>query len=96
MIPADSRRTSMRVMRTAEVTVTMLLDKILNAKVNMNRTHIYLKMLRFVTPQAFSGIYDIDRISLSLPDLTNHILWDMVVSVFHHLLSGGEWKNIKV
>ena len=52
MIPADSRRTSMRVMRTAEATVTMLLDKILNAKVNTNRTHINLKILRVVTPQA--------------------------------------------
>ena len=52
MIPADSRRTSMRVMRTAEATVTMLLYESLNAKVNMNRTHIYLKMLRFATPQA--------------------------------------------
>ena len=36
MIPPDSRRTSMRVMRTAEDNVTMLLEKILNAKVNMN------------------------------------------------------------
>ena len=51
MIPVDSRRTSMRVMRTAEATVTMLLDKSLNAKVNMNRTHIDLKILRVVTPQ---------------------------------------------
>ena len=46
MIPADSRRTSMRVMRTAESTVTMLLDKSLNSKVNMNRTHIDLKILK--------------------------------------------------
>ena len=52
MIPGDSRRTSMRVMRTAEATVTMLLDESLNAKVNMNRTHIDLKILRVVTPQA--------------------------------------------
>ena len=52
MIPADSRRTSMRVMRTAEATVTMLLDKSLNAKVNMNRTHIDLKIIKAVTPQA--------------------------------------------
>ena len=52
MIPADSRRTSMRVMRTAEATVTMLLDKSLNAKVNMNQTHIDLEILRVVTPQA--------------------------------------------
>ena len=52
VIPADSRRTSMRVMRTAEATVTMLLYKSLNAKVNMNLTHIYLKILRVVTPQA--------------------------------------------
>ena len=52
MIPADSRRTSMIVTRTAEATVTMLLDKILNAKVNMNQTHIDLKILRVVTPQA--------------------------------------------
>ena len=52
MIPGDSRRTSMRVMRTAEATVTMLLDKRLNAKVNMNQNHIYLKFLRVVTPQA--------------------------------------------
>ena len=42
----------MRVMRTAEATVTMLLDERLNAKVNMNRTHIDLKILRVVTPQA--------------------------------------------
>ena len=46
MIPADSRRTSMRVMGTAEATITMLLDESLNAKVNMNRTHIDLKILR--------------------------------------------------
>ena len=52
MNPADSRRTSMRVMRTAEATVTMLLDESLNTKVNMNRTHIDLKILRVVTPQA--------------------------------------------
>ena len=52
MIPADSRRTSMRVMRNAEATVTMLLDESLNSKVNMNRTHIDLKILRVVTPQA--------------------------------------------
>ena len=52
MIPADSRRTSMRVMRTAEATVTMLLDESLNSKVNMNQTHIDLKILRVVTPQA--------------------------------------------
>ena len=52
MIPADSRRTSARVMRTTEATVTMLLDESLNAKVNMNRTHIDLKILRVVTPQA--------------------------------------------
>ena len=52
MIPGDSRRTSMRVMRTAEATVTMLLDKSLNAKVNMNRTHIDLKIIKAVTPQA--------------------------------------------
>ena len=52
MIPADSRRTSMRVMRTAEATVKMLLDKSLNAKVNMNRTHIDLKIIKGVTPQA--------------------------------------------
>ena len=52
MIPADSRRTSMPVMRNAEATVTMLLKEILNAKVNMNRTHIELKSLRVVTPQA--------------------------------------------
>ena len=51
MIPADSRRTSMIVMRTAEATVTMLLDKSLNAKVNMNRTHIDLKIIKGVTPQ---------------------------------------------
>ena len=36
IIPADSRRTSMRFMRTAETTVTMLLDENLNAKFNMN------------------------------------------------------------
>ena len=36
MIPADSRRTRMRVVRTAEATVTMLLYESLNAKVNMN------------------------------------------------------------
>ena len=52
MIPGDSRRTSMRVMRTAEATVTMLLDKSLNEKVNMNRTHIDLKILSVVIPQA--------------------------------------------
>ena len=52
MIPAGSCRTSMQVMRTAEATVTMLLDKILNAKVNMNQTHIDLKIHRVVTPQA--------------------------------------------
>ena len=52
MIPGDSRLTSMTVMRTAEATVTMLLDKSLNAKVNMNRTNIDLKILRVVTPQA--------------------------------------------
>ena len=52
MIPADSSCTSMRVMRTAEATVTMLLDKSLNAKVNMNRTHIDLKLFRVVTSQA--------------------------------------------
>ena len=52
MIPVDSRRTSMRVMRTAEATVKILLDKSLNAKVNMNRTHTDLKILRVVTPQA--------------------------------------------
>ena len=52
MIPGDSRRTSMRFVRTAEATLTMLLDKSLNAKVNMNRTHIDLKILRVVTPQA--------------------------------------------
>ena len=46
MIPADSRRTSMRVIRTAEATVTMLLGESLNAKVNMNQTHIDLKILR--------------------------------------------------
>ena len=51
MIPGDSRRTSMRFMRTAEATVTMILDKILNAKANMNQTHIDLKLLRVVTPQ---------------------------------------------
>ena len=51
MIPADSHRTSMRVMRTAEATVTMFLDESLNAKVDMNRTHIDLKILRVVTPQ---------------------------------------------
>ena len=52
MIPGDSRRTSMRVMRTAEATVKMLLDKSLNAKVNMNQTHIDLKIIKAVTPQA--------------------------------------------
>ena len=52
MIPADSRRTSMRVMRTAEATVTILLDESLNAKVNMNRTNIDLKIIRVGTPQA--------------------------------------------
>ena len=31
MIPADSRRTIMRVMRTAEATITMLLEKSVNA-----------------------------------------------------------------
>ena len=52
MIPADSRRTSMRVMSNAEATITMLLDESLNAKFNMNRTHIDLKILKVVTPQA--------------------------------------------
>ena len=52
MIPDDSRRTSMRVMRTAKATLTMLLDERLNAKANMNRTHIDLIILRVVTPQA--------------------------------------------
>ena len=52
MIPADSLRTIMRVMRTSEYTVTTLLEESLNAKVNMNRTHIDLKILRVVTPQA--------------------------------------------
>ena len=52
MIPADSCRINMIFMRTAEATVTMLLDKNLNAKVNMNRTHIDLKILRVVTHQA--------------------------------------------
>ena len=51
MIPDDSRRNSMRVMRTAETTVTMLLYESLNAKVNMNQTHIDPKILRVVTPQ---------------------------------------------
>ena len=51
MIHADSLRTSMRVMRTAEATVTMLLDEIINAKVNVNQTHIDLKIHRVVTPQ---------------------------------------------
>ena len=36
MTPDDSRRTGMIVMRTAEATVTMLLDESLNDKVNMN------------------------------------------------------------
>ena len=52
MIPADSHRTSMRVMWTAEATVTMILDKSLNAKVNMNQTHIDLKIIRVVTSKA--------------------------------------------
>ena len=52
MIPDDSRRTSMRVMRTSESTLTMILDESLNAKVNMNQTHIDLIILRVVTPQA--------------------------------------------
>ena len=50
MIPADSRRTSMRVISTYEATVTMILDESLNAKVNMNQTHIDLKILKVVTP----------------------------------------------
>ena len=52
MIPSDSRRTSMRFMRTAEATLTILLEKSLNAKVNMNQTHIDLKILKVVTPRA--------------------------------------------
>ena len=52
MIPANSRRTTMRVIRTSGATVTMVLEERLNAKVNMNRTHIDLKTLRVVTPQA--------------------------------------------
>ena len=52
MIPADSRHTSMRVMTTAEATVTMILDERLNAKVYINWTHIDLKILRVVTHQA--------------------------------------------
>ena len=56
MIPADSRRTSMRVMRTSEATVTMIVDESLNAKVNMNRIHKDLKILRVVTPQANQNV----------------------------------------
>ena len=55
MIPADSRRTSMRVMRTAEATVTILLEEILNTTLNTNRTHIDLKVLTVVTPQAIQN-----------------------------------------
>ena len=55
MIPSDSRRTSMRVMRTAEATVTMLQDESLNAKVNMNLTHIDLNILKVATPQAIQN-----------------------------------------
>ena len=51
MIPADSLRTSIRVMRTTEANVTILLDESLNAKVNMNQTHKDLKIVRVVTPQ---------------------------------------------
>ena len=28
--------------------------------------------------------------------VTNHIILNMVVSIFHHIPSGGEVKNIKV
>ena len=52
MISVDSHRISIIVIRTAEATVTMLLDEILNAKVNMNLTHIDLNILKVVTPQA--------------------------------------------
>ena len=52
MIPVDSRRTSMGVMRITEATLTILMDKILIAKVNMNQTHIDLKIIKAVTPQA--------------------------------------------
>ena len=52
MIPANSRHISMRVMRIAEATVTMFLEEILNAKVNINQTHIDLKILRVLTSQA--------------------------------------------
>ena len=52
MIPDDSRRISMRGMRNAEATITMLGDKILNSKFNTNQTHKDLKVLRVVTHQA--------------------------------------------
>ena len=52
MIPADSRRNSMRFVRTAEATVTMFTEESLNSKVNMNQTHMDLIILRVVTPQA--------------------------------------------
>ena len=52
MIPADSSRTSMRGMRTAGATITMLMDKSLNVRVNINQTHIDLKIIGVVTHQA--------------------------------------------
>ena len=64
MIPDYSRRTSMRVMRTAEATVTMILDKRLNSKVNMDQTHIDLKILRVVTHRLF--IYFLRNVMVNL------------------------------
>ena len=55
MIPVDSHCISIRVMRSVEATVTMLLDESLNAKVNMNQTHIDLNILKVVTPQSIQN-----------------------------------------
>ena len=38
-------------MRTAEVTITMLLCKIPDTNINMNQTHIDLKIISIATPQ---------------------------------------------
>ena len=52
MFPANSHRNIIRGMRSAEATITMLLEKSLNSKVNINQTHIDLRTLRVVIPQA--------------------------------------------
>ena len=52
LMPSDSSFPHMRVMRTTDIAVTMLLGENLNASVKMNRTHIDLQILRVVTHQA--------------------------------------------